>query len=134
MTRIAILHPGSMGAAVGRTLVEAGHDVGWLPDGRGAGTHRRAEEAGLTALADVGDRDLVLSVCPPAAAVGTARTVAGFSGLYVDANAVGPGTAREVAAVVPGAAYVGGGIVGPPPGQAGTTRRFLSGACAGEVA
>jgi len=103
-----------MGAAVGRALVEAGHDVGWLPEGRGAGTRRRAEEAGLTALDDVADRDLVVSVCPPAAAVDTARSVAGFSGLYLDANAVSPGTASEVAAVVAGS-YVDGGIVGPPP-------------------
>jgi len=133
MTRIAILHPGQMGAAVGRALVEAGHDVGWLPDGRGAGTRRRAEEAGLTALDDVADRDLVVSVCPPAAAVDTARSVAGFSGLYLDANAVSPGTASEVAAVVAGS-YVDGGIVGPPPVRAGATRLFLSGARAGEVA
>src|SRR5438067_652101 len=115
--RIAILHPGRMGAAVGRTLLEAGHDVGWLPRGRGSGTRRRADEAGLTALDDVADRDLVLSVCPPAAAVGTARSVAGFSGLYVDANAVAPETAREVSTVVGarGGTYVDGGIVGPPP-------------------
>jgi 3-hydroxyisobutyrate dehydrogenase-like beta-hydroxyacid dehydrogenase len=134
MTRIAILHPGSMGAAVGRALVEAGHDVGWLPAGRGAGTRRRAGEAGLTALDDVGDCDLVISVCPPAAAVDTARTVAGFSGRYLDANAVSPETAREVSAAVSDAAYVDGGIVGPPPWQAGTTRLFLSGTCAGDVA
>jgi len=133
MTRIAILHPGQMGATVGRALVEAGHDVGWLPEGRGAGTRRRAEEAGLTALDDVADRDLVVSVCPPAAAVDTARSVAGFSGLYLDANAVSPGTASEVAAVVAGS-YVDGGIVGPPPVRAGSTRLFLSGSRAGEVA
>jgi 3-hydroxyisobutyrate dehydrogenase-like beta-hydroxyacid dehydrogenase len=135
MTRIAILHPGQMGAAVGRALLEAGHDVGWLPEGRGARTRRRAGEAGLSALDDLSDRDLVVSVCPPAAAVETARTVAGFSGLYVDANAVSPETAREVSAVVraQGATYVDGGIVGPPPQRAGTTRLFLSGACAGQV-
>ncbi|NYJ08822.1 NAD(P)-dependent oxidoreductase [Petropleomorpha daqingensis] len=136
MTRIAILHPGQMGAAVGRALVEAGHDVGWLPEGRGPGTRRRAEEAGLVALTGVDDRDLVLSVCPPAAAVDTARSVAGFSGLYVDANAVSPETAREVAAVVQvgGATYVDGGIVGPPPAEAGSTRLFLSGSGAAQVA
>jgi 3-hydroxyisobutyrate dehydrogenase-like beta-hydroxyacid dehydrogenase len=117
MTRIAILHPGQMGAAVGRALLEAGHDAGWLPAGRGTGTHRRAEEAGLTALDHVADRDLVVSVCPPAASVQTAGTVAGFGGRYVDANAISPATAREVSAAVraQGATYVDGGIVGPPP-------------------
>jgi 3-hydroxyisobutyrate dehydrogenase-like beta-hydroxyacid dehydrogenase len=135
-TRIAILHPGQMGAAVGRALREAGHEVGWLPTGRGAATRRRAEDAGLTALDDVADRDLVVSVCPPAAAVETARTVAGLSGRYLDANAISPQTAREVRAVVAGrgGTYVDGGIVGPPPQRAGTTRLFLSGAAAGAVA
>ncbi len=136
MTRIAILHPGQMGAALGRTLVEAGHDVGWLPAGRGAGTRRRAGEAGLRDLPSLDDREVVISVCPPAAALDTARTVSGFRGVYVDANAISPGRAGEVAAVVrsAGASYVDGGIVGPPPARAGTTRLFLSGEGATEVA
>ncbi|MGY1623990.1 DUF1932 domain-containing protein [Geodermatophilus sp. SYSU D00965] len=136
MTRIAILHPGQMGAAVGRALVGAGHDVGWLPADRGAGTRRRALEAGLRELPDLGDREVVLSVCPPAAALDTARAVAGFRGVYVDANAISPATAGEVAAVVRdgGATYVDGGIVGPPPARAGSTRLYLSGQHAAAVA
>jgi hypothetical protein len=56
--------------------------------------------------------------------------------VYVDANAISPGRAGEVAAVVrsAGASYVDGGIVGPPPARAGTTRLFLSGEGATEVA
>jgi 3-hydroxyisobutyrate dehydrogenase-like beta-hydroxyacid dehydrogenase len=129
MTRIAILHPGQMGAALGRALVEAGHDVGWLSAGRGAGTRRRAREAGLRELPHVGDREVVLCVCPPAAALDTARAVAGFRGVYVDANAISPAAAGEVAAAVRegGATYVDGGIVGPPPVRAGSTRLYLSG-------
>jgi hypothetical protein len=136
MTRIAILHPGQMGAAVGRTLVEAGHDVSWLPAGRGAGTGRRAAAAGLHAAEDVRDRDLVLSICPPSAALDVARGIGGYGGLFVDANAVSPATAREVAAAVGahGATYVDGGIVGPPPDVGGSTRLYLSGDRAGEVA
>jgi 3-hydroxyisobutyrate dehydrogenase-like beta-hydroxyacid dehydrogenase len=136
MTRIAVLHPGQMGAAVGRALVEAGHDVGWLPAGRGAGSRRRAGDAGLRELPDLGDREVVLSVCPPAAALDTARAVAGFRGVYVDANAVSPATAGEVAAAVRagGATYVDGGIVGPPPTRAGSTRLYLSGDGAAAVA
>jgi 3-hydroxyisobutyrate dehydrogenase-like beta-hydroxyacid dehydrogenase len=136
MTRIAVLHPGQMGAAVGRALVEAGHDVGWLPAGRGPGTRRRAAEAGLRELPDLADRDVVLSVCPPAAALDTARAAAGSGGIYVDANAISPDLAGEVGAVVVdgGAAYVDGGIVGPPPTRAGTTRLYLSGERAGAVA
>jgi 3-hydroxyisobutyrate dehydrogenase-like beta-hydroxyacid dehydrogenase len=136
MTRIAILHPGQMGAAMGLALVDVGHDVGWLPAGRGAGTRRRAFEAGLRELPDLGDREAVVCVCPPAAALDTARAVAGFRGLYVDANAISPAAAGEVAAVVRagGATYVDGGIVGPPPARAGSTRLYLSGNCATAVA
>ncbi len=129
MTRIAILHPGQMGAAVGRALVDTGHDVGWLPAERGAGTRRRALDAGLRELMDLDDREVVVCVCPPAAALDTARAVVGFRGVYVDANAISPAAAGEVAAVVRagGARYVDGGIVGPPPVRAGSTRLYLSG-------
>ena len=136
MTRIAILHPGQMGAAVGGALVDAGHDVGWLPAGRGAGTRRRALGAGLAELPDLADREVVLSICPPAAALDTARAVAGFRGVYVDANAISPAVAGEIAAAVRdgGATYVDGGIVGPPPAVAGSTRLYLSGEHAPAVA
>jgi hypothetical protein len=32
--RLAVLHPGAMGAAVAACLVDGGHDVGWLRTGR----------------------------------------------------------------------------------------------------
>ena len=47
-TTIGLLHPGEMGAAVGKCLAGAGHRVLWAPEGRGAATKERAEEAGLT--------------------------------------------------------------------------------------
>jgi 3-hydroxyisobutyrate dehydrogenase-like beta-hydroxyacid dehydrogenase len=136
VSAIAILHPGQMGAEVGRALVEVGHEVRWLPAGRGPGTQRRAKAAGLLEAGTVEGSDLVLSVCPPAAALSTARAVAGFRGVYVDANAVSPETAQQVATTVcdAGAAYVDGGIVGPPPRRARTTRLYLSGARADDVA
>ena len=136
VTRIAILHPGQMGSEVGHALRDAGHDVGWLPKGRGSGTRRRADEAGLVELSDLSACEVVLSICPPGAAVDTAGTIEGFTGLYVDANAISPETAAEVAAVVTelGATYVDGGIIGPPPKRAGTTRLYLSGEQAVRVA
>jgi 3-hydroxyisobutyrate dehydrogenase-like beta-hydroxyacid dehydrogenase len=135
MTSIAVLHPGRMGAAIGALLVASGPEVRWLPAGRGAGTRRRAEEAGLVAADDLSGCDVVLSVCPPATAVDTARSAAGFAGLYVDANAVSPATAAQVRDVVVdgGATYVDGGIIGGPPKQPGT-RLYLSGDRAAEVA
>ena len=79
--------------------------------------------------------DIVLSICPPHAALDVARAAAGFRGLYCDANAVSPATTREVAAVVEagGATFVDGGIVGGPPTEPGT-RLYLSGGAAADVA
>lgn len=135
---IGLLHPGEMGAAVGKCLAGAGHRVLWDPEGRSAATKERAEAAGLTgeALARIIARsDVIISVCPPHAALDVARLVAGFRGLYLDANAIAPGTAREVAAVAEagGAGYVDGGIIGPPPLAPGNTRLYLSGPRAGEA-
>jgi 3-hydroxyisobutyrate dehydrogenase-like beta-hydroxyacid dehydrogenase len=59
-----------------------------------------------------------------------------FSGIYVDANAVSPGTAREIAALAEwgGATFVDGGIIGLPPAKRGSTRLYLSGKEAARVA
>lgn len=133
---IGILHPGSMGAAVAAQAVAAGIDVRWLPEGRSAATLRRAEEAGLRRTSDLaalaGSCSVILSICPPAAALDVAQQVAdvGFDGLYVEANAISPQQSRTIAALLcaAGADVVDGGIVGPPPRRAGTTRLYLSGA------
>jgi 3-hydroxyisobutyrate dehydrogenase-like beta-hydroxyacid dehydrogenase len=137
-TTIGLLHPGEMGAAVGKCLASAGHRVLWAPEGRGAATKDRAEAAGLTgvALAEIIARsDVIVSVCPPHAARDVARQVAGFRGLYLDANAISPATAGEVAAIVAagGAGFADGGIIGPPPVAPGLTRLYLSGPRAAEV-
>ena len=136
MTQIAILHPGEMGAAIGGALVDLGHDVCWRPDGRGAATRRRAADAGLRECDDVLGCDLVISICPPAAAIDVARSVGDFTGIYLDANAISPDTARDVAAIVSGhgADYVDGGVVGGPPTTAGTARLYLSGRRCADVA
>jgi 3-hydroxyisobutyrate dehydrogenase-like beta-hydroxyacid dehydrogenase len=64
-----------------------------------------------------------------------AWAVHGFRGLYVDANAISPGTAREVAQMITdsGGRYVDGGIIGLPPVKPGTTRLYLSGPDAEKV-
>jgi 3-hydroxyisobutyrate dehydrogenase-like beta-hydroxyacid dehydrogenase len=131
--RVGLLHPGEMGAAVGHLLVRSGHEVQWLPAGRSQETARRAAEAGLTAVEDLGDVELILSVCPPHAALEVARTLEGTRALVVDANAVSPMTARQIGQLF-GDRWVDGGIIGPPPRRAGTTRMYLSGPQAGEVA
>jgi 3-hydroxyisobutyrate dehydrogenase-like beta-hydroxyacid dehydrogenase len=130
---VGLLHPGEMGAAVGRCLTGRGHTVLWASQGRSQETAARAAAAGLT---DAGTArklaaaaEVIISVCPPYAAMDTAWSVHGFTGRYLDANAISPGTAREVAELVSsnGGSYTDGGIIGPPPVSAGTTRLYLSG-------
>jgi 3-hydroxyisobutyrate dehydrogenase-like beta-hydroxyacid dehydrogenase len=143
-TVIGLLHPGEMGAAVASCLTGRGLEVGWVPVGRSPVTAGRAAAAGLTGVLTVSElaarADFILSICPPHAALDTARAVAGspggFPGVFVDANAISPGTARQIRAVVEqaGGSYVDGGIIGPPPAGPGSTRLYLSGPQAGEVA
>jgi len=136
---IGLLHPGEMGSAVGRCLTGHGHTVLWAPAGRGDLTAARAAAAGLTdagTVAGVADRaDVIFSICPPHAALDVARQVAGFTGLFVEANAISPATAREAAASIEagGGTFVDGGIVGPPPTAPGQTRLYLSGTGAARV-
>jgi 3-hydroxyisobutyrate dehydrogenase-like beta-hydroxyacid dehydrogenase len=137
---IGLLHPGEMGAAVGRCLTGRGHQVLWAAEGRGPDTATRAKAAGLedagTVAALARRAEVIISVCPPHAALDVAWAVHGFSGLYVDANAISPGTAGEVAQMITesGGRYVDGGIIGSPPERPGTTRLYLSGTDAGTVA
>ena len=139
---VALLHPGEMGSAIGACLVRRGVRVVWASSGRSAETRARARAAGLEDLGSteraLGAADLALSVCPPHGALELAREVAGhgFEGVFVDANAVSPETARAVGRAVEkaGASFVDGGIIGPPPVEAGRTRMYLSGPRAAEVA
>src|SRR5262249_7767379 len=65
--------------------------------------------------------DVLLSICPPHAAVEAAAAAAGFDGLYVDANAVSPDTVGAVQAAV-GGRFVAGGGIGAAPGEGRATR------------
>lgn len=130
--KIGLLNPGAMGASIGAALVRSGHQVCWAANGRSTATAARAEAAGLTPCASVAevvaDAAGMVAVCPPHAArdVAAAVLAAGFAGTYVDANAVAPATARELAELI-GEGFVDGGIVGPPPVHAGSTRLYISG-------
>jgi 3-hydroxyisobutyrate dehydrogenase-like beta-hydroxyacid dehydrogenase len=146
MTTIGLLHPGEMGAALGRGLVDQGHTVLWVSPGRGPATAERAAAAGLTDAGTlntlVEQAQVILSVCPPRAAQAVAESVAqspdGFGGVFVDANAIAPSTVRAVAATVTGkgATFVDGGIIGSPPepGSDHSPRLYLAGAGAAGVA
>ncbi len=125
---------------MGAALREQSTPVLWSSEGRSAATARRANDAGLAdagSLRELLERsELLISVCPPFAAVEVARSIAGFEGIFVDANAVSPQTARTIATIVEsaGGQCVDGGIVGPPPERTGMARLYLSGSSAPTVA
>jgi 3-hydroxyisobutyrate dehydrogenase-like beta-hydroxyacid dehydrogenase len=130
--RVGLLHPGEMGAAIGALLVEGGHDVLWQPQHRSEETEHRARVAGLIGVDDFADAEVIVSVCPPHAALDTARSQQGTRALFIDANAVSPQTAARVGGLIRDR-WVDGGIVGPPPVRDGTTRLYLSGDHANEA-
>lgn len=125
-----------MGAAVGAALRACGEAVIWASRGRSDATAARAKQAGLMDVSDVAEVcrqcDVLISVCPPHAAVDVARSAAGCSGLYLDANAVSADTARTIGDLV--GRFVDGGIIGPPPRESGTTRLYLAGVEAEQLA
>src|ERR671915_576049 len=103
---VALLHPGNMGATIGAAAAVSGARILWASEDRGGATRRRAEQAKLidggSLESIVRQADVVLSVCPPHAAVDVANAVAAekFSGIYVDANAVSRATAEEIGKIV----------------------------------
>jgi 3-hydroxyisobutyrate dehydrogenase-like beta-hydroxyacid dehydrogenase len=141
-TTMGLVHPGAMGASVGAAAKASGARVVWASEGRSPETKVRAEADGLedvgTLAQLVRESDLIVSVCPPSAAVELARQIVGasFRGVYLDANAISPATARTIAELVRegGSSFVDGGIIGPPARERGTTRLYLSGTEAERVA
>jgi len=133
--QVGILHPGAMGAVIAG---EARIPVMWASEGRSpqtverAGRYRLVDRGSVEGL--VAGSELLISVCPPHAAVDVATQVEqlGFDGIYVDANAVAPATVREIATRFE--RFVDGGIIGPPPIEAGFARLYLAGGDAATVA
>jgi 3-hydroxyisobutyrate dehydrogenase-like beta-hydroxyacid dehydrogenase len=133
---IGLLHPGEMGAAIGAALRARGESVMWASQGRSGATVERAAQASLVDAGDLEELcrrcDVLISVCPPHAAIDVARSAAGFPGIYLDANAVSPETTRTIG--VRFDRFVDGGIIGPPPREPDTTRLYLAGIEAEQIA
>ncbi len=132
---IGFLHPGLMGETLAANCGEA---TMWVADGRSDDTRQRAESHDMTEVATLAElverADAIVSICPPVAALDVATEVAaaGFTGLYVDANAISPANARTISTMFD--SFVDGSVIGPPAVSPGTTRLYLSGARADEVA
>jgi 3-hydroxyisobutyrate dehydrogenase-like beta-hydroxyacid dehydrogenase len=131
---VGLLHPGSMGSAFGAQLRARGHTVLWSPDGRSDMTRRRAEEGGLqpVALAELAARsEVLLSLCPPAAAEEVAASVAEVrtsnDAIYVEANAVAPSRVEQIADRLAPLPVIDASVVGSPPVQGKTPTFYLAG-------
>jgi L-threonate 2-dehydrogenase len=142
---VAVIAPGMMGSAVAARLVQNGVEVRTSLAGRSEATAARAKAAGMIDAPDaqIAAADIILSIVPPGDALGLAERLAPTlraaprKPIFVDCNALNPGTVLRIARVIEetGATFVDGGIIGgpPTPGSKGT-RIYLSGAAAAQVA
>jgi hypothetical protein len=107
--KVGLVHPGEMGAAIGSRLDA---DVMWCSEGRSEATRARAKAFRDVSWDELLTADVLLSIVPPHAALDIARRAQGFSGVYIDANAISPTRAQEIAALHP--RFVDGAIIGGP--------------------
>ena len=130
---VAVLHPGSMGAAVAGCAAANASSVLWCPTGRSTATAARAELHDLEPVAELHEllarADVLLSLCPSAVAEDVAGDVAGcgFAGLYVEANAISPARVQRIAAQLPQARVVDAAVIGSPPVGGKTPTLYLAG-------
>jgi len=133
--RVGILHPGNMGSSIAASAQNSGCEVFWASEGRSAQTHERAAKHNLRDAGTLQDLcqtcATLVSVCPPHAAEDVAHQVlsCGFTGLYLDANAISPQRVARIGEkmVAAGVAFVDGGIVGGPAWEPGETWLYLAG-------
>jgi 3-hydroxyisobutyrate dehydrogenase-like beta-hydroxyacid dehydrogenase len=141
---VAIVAAGSMGSGVAQRLAE--HKVTVLTSlaGRSEASNTRARNAGMQPVSDreLGEADIFLSIVPPGEALALAQrlapvfTAANTKPVYVECNAVSPQTVNQIEKVVAatGCAFVGAGIIGPPPKSGSSnTKIYVSGPQAQDV-
>jgi putative dehydrogenase len=142
---VALIAPGNMGAAVAKRLTEHKVTVLTVLNGRSEASAKRARDAGMQAVDDrkLAEADYLLSIVPPGDALALAKRLAGMltaantKPIYVECNAVSPQTMNQIAQVIAGTgcAFVGAGIIGPPPKPGTTNTKFYaSGPAAAEFA
>jgi 3-hydroxyisobutyrate dehydrogenase-like beta-hydroxyacid dehydrogenase len=143
---VGIVSPGAMGSAVADALARGGAHVVATLAGRSDRTTRLAARARIELLPDlvavVRAAEVVFSIVPPEAAPAVADEVLGagrnqsVGPVLVELNAIAPATALRIEAAAAEAELdvVDGSISGPPPWKRRTTRVYLSGARADEVA
>jgi len=142
---VAVIAPGNMGAAVAKRLSEHKVTVLTSLSGRSEASAKRARDAGMQGVDDrkLVEVDYLISIVPPGDALALAKrlsgalTAANKKPIYVECNAVSPQTTNQIAEVIAatGCAFVGAGIIGPPP-MPGTanTKFYAAGPSAAEFA
>ena len=143
---IGIVSAGAMGSAVGAAYAAGGARAVTSVQGRSERTRALAAAAGLELLAGLDEvvrlSDIVLSIVPPEQARAVAGDIAAAARhadadpLVADLNAVAPATVQAMSALYAGSGLdlVDGSISGGPPRPGGSTRLYLSGARAAELA
>jgi 3-hydroxyisobutyrate dehydrogenase-like beta-hydroxyacid dehydrogenase len=139
---VGVVSPGAMGSAVADALARGGARVVATTHGRSERTARLSSRAPFELVSDlaavVQESDVVLSIVPPDAArdaagdIARAANEAGRAPLLADLNAIAPAAVRTLAEL--GLDLVDGSISGPPPWKPDTTRLYLSGPRAEEIA
>ncbi|HXG51316.1 MAG TPA: NAD(P)-binding domain-containing protein [candidate division Zixibacteria bacterium] len=146
LRRIGILSIGEMGYHWARLLRAHGVEVLTYDRDRGEVTRRRGENAGVRSqpsmAALVREADLIVSIVVPSAAKSVAAAVARAAAeagrrdvLFLDANAISPMTASEIAAIAAGAGveFVDGCIIGSAAKMGRGTAVYVSGPGAARV-
>lgn len=139
---VGILHPGAMGISVAAAAQRSGYTVIWCSAGRSSATLQRVKEHKLVEMHSLEKLcqtcEVLISVCPPHAAVNVANEVlaSGFQGIFCDANAIAPDTVRRISGMMTtaGVAFVDGGIIGGPAWEPGGTCLYLSGERSADIA
>lgn len=155
MATVGVVSPGAMGSAMADALARGGARVVATLSGRSGRTARLADRARIECLPDLPsvlhEADIVLSIVPPEVAPLVAEDLMSASALLAlshkgqnedvrpliaELNAIAPATVLRIDSVAAenGHDLVDGSISGPPPWKPGTTRLYLSGPRAAEVA
>src|SRR2546426_249199 len=149
MSRIAILYPGALGAALGKAIGAAGDRAITCLSGRSAMTRQRALAARFTLFPSVADvarcSEIIVSLVSPNSALMVANQFATLAAnqlgentrpIFIEANSVTPGTKKQIAEMLSseGIACLDGAFLGPANRVGKENVLLLSGAGADSVA
>ena len=138
---IGFLHPGAMGISLAATAQNTEHTAYWVSQDRSPDTYERAARNSLVETQTIEELcdacSVIISVCPPHAAVAVAEQVlaCSFEGVYAAVNARSPQRAKRIghAMTDAGVEFVDGGIIGGPAWTPQSTVLYLSGRAADQI-